>query len=171
MLDLFIFSLPVPDELPTVFQATHHSIGAAYGILCKIKKNCTFQIWDHAIIWREINMFFSSAQCSFPFFVRIALVGLMRLSAHLNLYHADVILPCTGYFNPGWETDIGSFEGQLVHRKKFARKIDPVVNGICDMDHFTPVTKLSSDRPTVTMLSHVQYAPFVSKLMLDTRKT
>ena len=142
--------------MPTVFQATHHSISATYGVVCKIKRACTFQIWDHAITWREANMFMSSSQCHLSPFVRICLIGLIRLSTHLNLHHADVILPCTNYFNPGWETELGSCEGTLQHRKKFARKIDPVVNGICNMQSFTPVTTIRTEKPTVTMLSHVQ---------------
>jgi hypothetical protein len=159
-IDLFIFSIPVPDQLPTVFQATHHQIGAAYGILCKIKRHCTFQIWDHSIIWRETNSYMSSAQCTHPPFVRNSLCGLMRLAAQLNMYHADVILPCTNYFNPGWEIEIGSCEGLLMHRKKFSRKIDPVVNGICNMESFDPFEKIKTEKPTVTMLSHVQYIHF-----------
>jgi hypothetical protein len=171
IVDLFIFSLPVPEQVPTVFQATHHSIGAAYGIVCKIKRHCTFQIWDHAISWREINMYLSSSQCSFPPFVRISLVGLMRFAAHLNMYHADVVLPCTSYFNPGWEIELGSCEGTLMHRKKFSRKLDPVVNGICNMQSFTPVTEIRTEIPTVTMLSHVQYVPYTKLLTIDLPKT
>src|SRR5699024_101335 len=45
---LFIFSIPVPDKIPTVFQASHHSVSASYGVVCKIKRKCTLQIWDHA---------------------------------------------------------------------------------------------------------------------------
>ena len=165
-LDLFIFSLPVPEQLPTVFQATHHSIGAAYGIVCKIKRHCTIQIWDHAISWRETNMYLSASQCSFPPFVRIALIGLMRLAAHLNYHHADVILPCTNYFNPGWEIELGSCEGTLVHRKKFMRKIDPVVNGITNMQQFSTINEIVTQIPTVTMLSHVQFTKDVKTALL-----
>jgi len=155
-LDMFIFSLPVPEHIPIVFQATHHQMGAAYGIICKLKRGCTFQIWDHSIIWRETNSYMSSAQCTHPPFVRNSLTGLMRLAAQLNLYHADVILPCTNFFNPGWEIEIGTCEGQVLHRKRFARKIDPVVNGICNMDSFDPIETIKTQKPTVTMLSHVQ---------------
>ena len=154
-IDLFIFSLPVPEQIPAVFQATHHQMGAAYGIICKLKRGCTFQVWDHSIIWRETNSYMSSAQCTHPCFVRNSLSGLMRLAAQLNLHHADVILPCTNYFNPGWEIEIGSCEGTLAHRKRFARKIDPVVNGICNMDSFDPIETIRTEKPTVTMLSHV----------------
>ena len=152
---LFIFSIPVPDQIPAVFQATHHQVGAAYGIICKIKRHCTFQIWDHSISWREVNSYLSSAQCPHPPFVCNSTAGLMRLAAQLNMHHADVILPCTNYFNPGWEIEIGSSEGTLVHRKRFARKIDPVVNGISNMDRFTPIERIRTEKPTVTMLSHV----------------
>jgi hypothetical protein len=167
MVVLFIFSLPVPEHIPSVFQATHHCVSAVYGVVCKVKRSCTIQIWDHAIGWRETNMFMSSSQCNLPPFVRISLIGLMRLSAHVTLHHADVILPCTDYFNPGWETELGSYEGKLAHRKKFVRKIDPVVNGICNMQSFKPVTTISSKIPTVTMLSHVQYVVGFTSLTLD----
>jgi hypothetical protein len=33
---------------PSTFQASHHSVSASYGVVCKIKRNCTLQIWDHA---------------------------------------------------------------------------------------------------------------------------
>lgn len=155
--DLFIFSIAVPEQVPSVFQATHHSIGATYGIVCKLKRGCSFQIWDHSIIWRECNTYLSAAQNGHPPFVRNTLVGLMRLAAHLNMFHADVILPCTNFFNPGWETEVGSCEGVLQHRKRFARKIDPVVNGICNMENFDPIESIKTEKPTVTMLSHVQY--------------
>jgi len=59
----------------------------------------------------------------------------------------------------GWEIELGSAEGELVHRKIFSRKVDPVVNGICNMDAFTPITEIKTEKPTVTMLSHVQYRP------------
>lgn len=35
---LFIFSLPVPERIPGVFQASHHFCGAMYGIVCKAKR-------------------------------------------------------------------------------------------------------------------------------------
>jgi len=57
----------------------------------------------------------------------------------------------------GWEIELGSAQGELVHRKIFGRKVDPVVNGICNMDSFTPITEIKTEKPTVTMLSHVQY--------------
>jgi hypothetical protein len=156
-IDLFIFSIAVPETIPTVFQASHHSIGALYGIVCKIKRGSSFQVWDHSIIWRECNTFLSAAQNGHYPFVRNSLVGLMRLAAVLNLHHADVVLPCTNFFNPGWEVELGTSEGALDHRKKFARKIDPVVNGICNMESFDPIDTIKTQKPTVTMLSHVQY--------------
>jgi hypothetical protein len=165
MTDLFIFSIPVPEQVPTVFQATHHSIGALYGIVCKIKRGCSFQIWDHSIIWRECNTYLSAAQCGHAPFIRNSLIGLMRLAAQLNLYNADVILPCTNFFNPGWEMEIGTCEGVLEHRKRFARKIDPVINGICNMESFDPIENIKTKKPTVTMLSHVQYVPPIPALM------
>jgi hypothetical protein len=91
---LFIFSIPIPERIPTVFQASHHSVSAAYGIVCKIKRNCVLQIWDHAISWRETNLYLSSALCTLPPFIRNSLLGLMRLTSMLILHHADYILPC-----------------------------------------------------------------------------
>lgn len=91
---LFIFSIPIPEKIPAVFQASHHSVSAAYGIVCKIKRNCVIQIWDHAISWRETNLYLSSALCTLPPFVRNSLLGLMRLTSMLTLHHADYILPC-----------------------------------------------------------------------------
>lgn len=96
----------------------------------------------------------------------------MRLAAHINLHHADVILPCTSYFNPTWEIELGTCEGMLKHRNKFTRKVDPVVNGIWDMEKFNPVETITTDMPTVTMLSHVQYIHFLYALLtLDLLKT
>lgn len=94
--DLFIFSIPIPEKIPTVFQASHHSVSASYGIVCKIKRNCTLQIWDHAISWRETNLYLSSAMCTLPPFIRNSLLGLMKLTSCLILHHADHILPCAG---------------------------------------------------------------------------
>jgi hypothetical protein len=91
---LFIFSIPIPDRVPAVFQSSHHSVSAAYGIVCKIKRNCVLQVWDHAISWRETNLYLSSALCTLPPFIRNSLLGLMRLTSMLTLHHADYILPC-----------------------------------------------------------------------------
>ncbi|KAJ5710860.1 Glycosyl transferase family 1 [Penicillium malachiteum] len=163
---LFIFSIPVPEKIPDVFQASHHSVSASYGVVCKMKRGCTLQIWDHAISWRETNICLSSALCKLSPFVRNSLLGLMRITSVLSLHHADVILPCADFFNPGWETEIGTCQGTLEHRNTFLRKVDPVVNGITDMQKFTPVEKITSQRPTVTMLSHVWYAKDIKTALL-----
>lgn len=163
---LFIFSIPVPEKVPGVFQASHHSVSASYGVICKIKRNCTLQIWDHAISWRETNLCLSSALCKLPPFVRNCLIGLMRVTSVLTLHHADVVLPCADFFNPGWEVEIGTCRGTIEHRNTFRRKVDPVVNGITDMQKFTPVEKIKSERPTVTMLSHVWYAKDIKTALL-----
>lgn len=163
---LFIFSIPVPQKIPAVFQASHHSVSASYGIVCKIKRQCTLQIWDHAISWRETNICLSSALCKLPPFVRNALLGLMRMTSVLILHHADIILPCADFFNPGWEVEIGTSQGAIEHRNKFKRKVDPVVNGITDMQRFTPVKEIKAERPTVTMLSHVWYAKDIKTALL-----
>ncbi|KAL4926988.1 glycosyltransferase family 4 protein [Aspergillus undulatus] len=163
---LFIFSIPIPEKIPSVFQASHHSVSASYGVVCKIKRNCTLQIWDHAISWRETNLCLSSALCKLSPFVRNALLGLMRVTSALTLYHADIISPCADFFNPGWEVEIGTCQGTIEHRNVFRRKVDPVVNGITDMQKFAPVKEIKSDRPTVTMLSHVWYAKDIKTALL-----
>jgi hypothetical protein len=154
---LFIFSIPVPEEIPDVFQASHHFTGAAYGIVCKLKRNCTLHVWDHCISWREVTVFLSSAMSFDPGFVGTSLMSLSRIASVVILHHADVVLPCADFFNPGWEVELGTGEGTLQHRRVFKRKIDPVVNGICNMERFKPIEELKSKRPTVTMLSHVRY--------------
>jgi len=131
---LFIFSIPVPDKMPAVFQASHHSVSASYGIVCKVKRGCILQIWDHAISWRETNLYMSSALCALSPFVRNSLLGLMRVTSVLTLHHADTILPCADFFNPNWEVEIGTCQGKIEHRSAFRRKIDPVVNGITQME-------------------------------------
>ncbi|KAL4810198.1 hypothetical protein BDV18DRAFT_54428 [Aspergillus unguis] len=163
---LFIFSIPIPEKIPSVFQASHHSVSASYGVVCKIKRNCTLQIWDHAISWRETNLCLSSALCKLSPFVRNALLGLMRVTSALTLYHADIISPCADFFNPGWEVEIGTCQGTIEHRNVFRRKVDPVVNGITDMQKFAPVKEIKTDRPTVTMLSHVWYAKDIKTALL-----
>ncbi|KAJ5116370.1 hypothetical protein N7456_000718 [Penicillium angulare] len=163
---LFIFSIPVPEKIPDVFQASHHSVSASYGVVCKIKRNCTLQIWDHAISWRETNLCLSSALSKLSPFVRNSLLGLMRITSVVALHHADVILPCADFFNPGWETEIGTCQGTIEHRNTFRRKIDPVVNGITDMQKFKPVDNIKSTRPTVTMLSHVWFAKDIKTALL-----
>lgn len=74
----------------------------------------------------------------------------------MTLHRADVVLPCADFFKPTWETEIGTQYGTLTNRKTFLRKIDPVVNGICNMDRFKPVETITSTKPTVVMLSHVR---------------
>lgn len=154
---LFIFSLPVPEEIPDVFQASHHFAGASYGVLCKVKRNCTLHVWDHCISWREVTVFLSSAMSFDSPFVCTSLISLSRMTSVLILHHADVVLPCADFFNPEWEVEHGTCAGVLEHRRTFARKIDPVVNGICNMESFKPIEKIKSKIPTVTMLSHVRY--------------
>jgi hypothetical protein len=90
----------------------------------------------------------------------------MRLTSMLTLHHADHILPCADFFNPGWETEIGTSQGTVEHRNVFRRKIDPIVNGITDMQKFAPVTEILSKKPTVTMLSHVWFAKDIKTALL-----
>lgn len=163
---LFIYSIPIPEKMPAVFQASHHSVSASYGIVCKLKRGCTLQIWDHAISWRETNLYLSSALCALSPFTRNSLLGLMRMTSVLTLHHADTILPCADFFNPGWEIEIGTCQGKIENRSSFKRKIDPVVNGITNMDRFLPVKEITTKLPTVTMLSHVWYAKDIKTALL-----
>ncbi|RMZ75833.1 hypothetical protein DV737_g5106, partial [Chaetothyriales sp. CBS 132003] len=163
---LFIFSLPVPERIPDVFQASHHFAGGSYGIVCKLKRGCTFHVWDHCISWREVNVFLSSSMSFDPPFVCTSLILLSRILSVLQLHHADVVLPCADFFNPGWEVELGSQEGTICHRKRYARKIDPVVNGICNMDKFKPIEKIKSEKPTAVMLSHVRFVKDIKNAIL-----
>jgi hypothetical protein len=62
--------------------------------------------------------------------------------------------------------EIGSSKGQLTHRNVFKRKVDPIVNGITDMQKFSPVTDIKTNSPTVTMLSHVWFAKDIKTALL-----
>ncbi|KAH8674812.1 hypothetical protein BGZ60DRAFT_448441 [Tricladium varicosporioides] len=163
---LFIFAIPIPDRMPAVFQASHHSVSASYGVVCKIKRGCTLQIWDHAISWRETNLYLSSALCPLSPFVRNSLLGLMRMTSIITLHHADTILPCADFFNPNWEIEIGTCQGRVEHRFAFRRKIDPVVNGITRIERFSPAIEIKASLPTVVMLSHVWYAKDIKTALL-----
>lgn len=165
---LFIFSIPVPEKIPDVFQASHHFTGATYGILCKVKRQCTLHVWDHCISFRELTTFLASAVSFDSPFVNSSLISLGHLSCVLLEHHADVVLPCAAYFNPGWEVELGTVEGALEHRRTFARKIDPVVNGICNMEKFEPIKTIKTDTPTVVMLSHVQYVKDIKNAIMAT---
>ncbi|CZR58560.1 related to glycosyl transferase [Phialocephala subalpina] len=163
---LFIFSIPVPEHIPDVFQASHHFAGASYGVVCKMKRNCTLHVWDHCISWREVTVFLSSAMSFDTPFVCTALMSLSRVASVVILHHADVVLPCADFFNPGWEVELGSGQGEFEHRKTFARKIDPVVNGITGMENFKPIETIKSKLPTVVMLSHVRFVKDIKTAIL-----
>ncbi|KAK5150465.1 hypothetical protein LTS14_010155 [Recurvomyces mirabilis] len=163
---LFIFSLPVPAKIPDIFQASHHFAGASYGILCKVLRNCSFHVWDHCISWREVTVFLSSAMSFDSPFVCTALMSLSRMTSVLILHHADVVLPCADFFNPGWEVEHGTQEGTLQHRNSFKRKIDPVVNGICNPESFKPTKEVKTKKPTVVMLSHVRFVKDIKNAIL-----
>ncbi|KAJ9624552.1 hypothetical protein H2203_005287 [Taxawa tesnikishii (nom. ined.)] len=163
---LFIFSVPVPEKIPDVFQASHHFAGASYGVLCKLIRNCTLHVWDHCISWREVTVFLSSAMSFDAPFVCSSLISLSRLASVLILHHADVVLPCADFFNPAWEIELGTQENTLGHRREYARKIDPVVNGICNMEKFQPIKEIKSKKPTVVMLSHVRFVKDIKNALL-----
>ncbi|KAL2828818.1 hypothetical protein BJY01DRAFT_255241 [Aspergillus pseudoustus] len=168
---LFIFSIPVPEKIPSVFQVSHHFTGATYGVLCKIKRQCILQVWDHCISFREITAFLSSAVSLDSIFVNNALISLGHLSCVLVLHHADIISPCAEYFNPGWEIELGTVEGTLQHRRLFSRRIDAIVNGIANMEQYRPAKRPSKTggeggMPTVVMLSHVRYVKDIKTAIL-----
>jgi len=48
----------------------------------------------------------------------------------------------------------------------FARKIDPIVNGISNMDAFHPVPSIRTKIPTAVMLSNVQFIKDVKTAVL-----
>ncbi|KAF3906253.1 hypothetical protein ABW20_dc0102363 [Dactylellina cionopaga] len=153
----FVYHCKIPDIAPTVFQSTHHGVGSLYGMILKLRKGVTWGIWDHAIMWRESCLNISTAQCLLAIPVQNMLLSVMKLSANLAYFHADVLLPCTSVYNPDWEADLGTDSGRRQSKKEFRRKIDPVTNGIGNMSSFQPVTECISPEPTVVMLSNVQF--------------
>ena len=96
----FIFSVRVPENVPRVYQSTHHGISSLYGMILKLRRGTTWGIWDHAIMWRESCLNLSPAQCLLPIPVQTMLLGTIRLASNLAYHHADIILPCTVVFNP-----------------------------------------------------------------------
>ncbi|KAI9744746.1 MAG: hypothetical protein M1818_001671 [Claussenomyces sp. TS43310] len=153
----FIFSVRVPDEVPRVFQSTHHGISSLFGMILKIRRGTTWGIWDHAIMWRESCLNISPAQCILPVAVQAMLLGAMKLASHLAYMHADIILPCTAIYNPIWEAELGTDEGRRSSQQLFKRKIDPITNGISNMEQFQPVSETRTADPTAIMLSNVQF--------------
>jgi hypothetical protein len=65
-----------------------------------------------------------------------------------------------------WEAEIGTDRGQLGSKQAFNRRIDPIVNGISNMESFTPVDKVRTDTPTVVMLSNVQFIKGIKTAIL-----
>ncbi|KAE8341479.1 hypothetical protein BDV24DRAFT_163318 [Aspergillus arachidicola] len=165
---LFVFSVPVPEKIPDIFQASHHFTGATYGVVCKIKRKCALHVWDHSISLREMVTFLSGAISFDSSFVNTTLIHLGRLSCILAEHHADVVLPCAAFFNPGWEAELGTCEGALQHRRAFMRKIDPVVNGITDMEKYKPIETIKTETPTVVMLSHIRYVKDIKTAVMAT---
>lgn len=153
----FIFSVRVPEKVPRVFQSTHHGISSLFGMILKLRRGTTWGIWDHAIMWRESCLNISPAQCILPIAVQTMLLGAMKLASHLAYTHADVILPCTDTYNPIWEAELGTDQGLRAAQKVFQRKIDPITNGISNMEQFQPVETTRTTDPTVVMLSNVQF--------------
>ena len=181
----FIYSVQIPGVCPRVFQSTHHGISSLFGMVLKYRRGATFGIWDHAILWRESCLNISPAQCLLPISVQAMLLAGIGLAARLAYLHVDVVLPCTSVYNPYvlhlcstfvrpeiddfrmWEAEIGTDQGHLGSRKLFSRKIDPIVNGISNMGDFAPVETIRSDKPTVVMLSNVQFIKDVKTAVLS----
>ena len=65
-----------------------------------------------------------------------------------------------------WEAEIGTDRGKLGSKQVFNRRIDPIVNGISNMESFTPVDKVRTDKPTVVMLSNVQFIKGIKTAIL-----
>ncbi|KAF2423713.1 hypothetical protein EJ08DRAFT_595586 [Tothia fuscella] len=162
----FIYSVQVPEDCPRVFQATHHGISSLFGMVLKYRKGTTFGLWDHAILWRESCLNISTAQCLLPIPVQSMLLAGIGLASKLAYMHVDVVLPCTSVYNPMWETEIGTDEGRLDSQTQFHRKIDPIVNGISSMDSFSPVSEIRSKKPTVVMLSNIQFIKDIKTAVL-----
>lgn len=162
----FIYSVEIPGSCPSVFQSTHHGISSLFGMILKYRRGTTWGIWDHAILWRETCLNISPAQCLLPIPVQAMLLAGIKLACHLAYTHVDVILPCTSVFNPDWEQDLGTDQGLRGSKKLFARKIDPIVNGISNMDEFEPVKEIRSELPTTIMLSNVQFIKDVKNAVL-----
>lgn len=165
---LFILSIRIPTSVPTVFQCTHHGVSSLYGMLLKIRRGTTYMIWDHAIYWREACFNLSKSQSTLSCAVLDMLLGLIRIASQLSYMHADVVVPCTNVFNPRWETELGTDQGRRAHRNAFRRNIDPIVNGISDMERFRPATdQIKAKVPTVVMLSNVQFIKDVKNAILS----
>lgn len=162
----FIYSVELPANCPTVFQSTHHGISSLYGMLLKYRRGATWGVWDHAILWRETCLNISPAQCLLPIPVQAMLLAGVKLACHLAYTHVDIVLPCTSVFNPDWEQDLGTDGGLRGSKKLFARRIDPIVNGIGNMDAFQPVAETRSTLPTTVMLSNVQFIKDVKTAVL-----
>ncbi|KAF5664992.1 glycosyl transferase [Fusarium heterosporum] len=154
---LFIYAVQVPEGCPRVFQSTHHGISSLYGMILQCKQDVTFGIWDHAIYWRETCLNISPAQCELPLSVQSMLLAGISMASRLAYFHADVIMPCASVFNPMWEIEMGTDSGTVGSRNMFNRKVDPIVNGISNIDRFKPAEKVRTEKPTVVMLSNVQF--------------
>jgi glycosyltransferase involved in cell wall biosynthesis len=78
------------------------------------------------------------------------------VATRLAYTHADVIPLCQS-LQPHVEVELGTDGARVYSRSQFRRKIDPIVNGISDMDGYKFVDKIRTEKPTVVMLSNVQF--------------
>jgi glycosyltransferase involved in cell wall biosynthesis len=153
----FILSIRVPENVPRVYQATHHGVSTLWGMILKLRRGTALGIWDHGLLFRETCLNISPAQCLLPLAVQSMLLCAQKLAAHMVYTHADIILPCTALYNPIWEVDLGTDQGRRQHPNLFRRKINPILNGIDNMAKFQLAGKPRTTRPTAIMLSNVQF--------------
>ncbi|KAJ3407721.1 hypothetical protein HDV05_005314 [Chytridiales sp. JEL 0842] len=169
---LFCLTVKMPSKPPQMIQTTHHAIGSIYAVVMKAKTGAALQVWDHGVLWREyLGHWSGSESTSRPSFHN-CLLGLGRLTAAMAMHYADSLVPCTKFSNPTWEVIIGTNVNNMVtgtiatstpnktkyhlnNASSIARKIDPVVNGIVDLNGFFPHHESENEKLTVVMLSHI----------------
>ncbi|KAJ3411087.1 hypothetical protein HDV05_002757 [Chytridiales sp. JEL 0842] len=169
---LFCLTVKMPSKPPQMIQTTHHAIGSIYAVVMKAKTGAALQVWDHGVLWREyLGHWSGSESTSTPSFHN-CLLGLGRLTAAMAMHFADSLVPCTKFSNPTWEVIIGTNINNMVtstaptvtpnktkyhlnNASSIARKIDPVVNGIVDLNGFFPHHDSENEKLTVVMLSHI----------------
>ncbi|KAJ3098922.1 hypothetical protein HDU96_010891 [Phlyctochytrium bullatum] len=157
---LFCLTVKLPIPFPDVIQTTHHAIGSVYAIVAKQLTGKFLIAWDHGILWREYLAHWSASESTYSPGKHSLLLSLARLVSTLTLFHADAIVPCTRISNPEWETWRVSSGGAAFHALDWdgRKKIDPIVNGIVDLECFYPdrsAEYAEPDRFLVCMLSHI----------------
>ncbi|KAJ3416068.1 hypothetical protein HDV05_003427 [Chytridiales sp. JEL 0842] len=155
MRTLFCLSVKMPENSPAVIQTTHHAMGSIYAVVMKAKTGAALQLWDHGILWREYLGHWSGAESVYRPALHNTLLSFGRLISTMTMFFADSILPCTRFSNPTWEIMHGSGRGSICHESMIARKVDPIVNGIVEINDFFPDHSAELAELTVVMLSHI----------------